>query len=59
MPRKLTQEWLIERLRLLNASELEKDAELARGRLADVRRGKANLREDELERIRKALDFLK
>lgn len=59
MPRKVTQEWLLSRLRLLNASELEKNAELARGRLSDVRRGKANLREDELKRIRQALNIFK
>jgi len=58
MPRKLSREWLLARLRLLNASELEKDAELSKGRLADVRRGKAKLREDEIERIRKVLTSL-
>lgn len=52
MPKKMTQEWLMPRLRLLNAAELEKDAGLTRGRIGDAKRGKAKLNEEELDSIR-------
>jgi hypothetical protein len=59
MPRKTTQEWLIERLHLLNEIKLEEAAGLTRRRLADAKRGKAKLSPEELERIQKALSIFK
>ena len=59
MPRKLTQEWLLERLSLLNAKEIERQAGMTDARLADVKRGRAKLSEDELKRIEEVFKQLR
>lgn len=59
MPRKITQEWLIERMEAVNVPWLERTAELTPRRLADAKRGKVKLSPQELERIRAALNIFK
>ena len=55
MTKTLTQAWLLERLGLLNAKEIERRAGLGHNRFSDVKRGKAKLSEDELERINEVI----
>jgi hypothetical protein len=51
MKNTITKEWLLERLALLNAKELEHQAGLGRGRIHDVKRGRVTLKVWELEAI--------
>jgi hypothetical protein len=55
MKNRLTWENLAAMLPALNASWLEDSADLRKGRIHDVKRGKSNLTEDELARIREVL----
>jgi transcriptional regulator with XRE-family HTH domain len=55
---KLTKGWLLERLGILNAKELERRSGLTEGRLADVKRGRVNLKADELQKIQKVMEGL-
>jgi hypothetical protein len=55
MKNNITWEWLEPRLAGLNAKWLETEAGLYRGKLNDVKRGKATLSDEELERIRTVL----
>lgn len=60
MKRKPTNELILAKLsQLKSVSDIEKDAGLARGRIGDVKRGKAKLSPDELGRVAKALSFMK
>ena len=57
--RKVTWKWLEPRLECLNVRWLERAAGLRDKRLNDVKRGKSTLSPEELERIGKALDYLR
>jgi hypothetical protein len=59
MMQKVTWKWLEPRLEALNCRWLERQAGLKDKRLNDAKRGKSTLRDEELGRIDRALDFLK
>lgn len=59
MPKKLTWQWLEERLGAINAKWLEEEVGFYRGKLNDVKRGKVQLTPEELEQIRQALQYLR
>lgn len=59
MPKKITWEWLRDRLGALNVTWLEREAGLKSKRITDVKRGKSTLTEDELERVRNALNLFR
>ena len=58
MPKKLTWNWLESRLPALNAKWLEAQCGMYRGKLNDVKRGKTTLTDEELQAVKKALQFL-
>jgi hypothetical protein len=58
MGKKLTWKWLEPRLSAIKASWLEDAAQLRKGKIHDAKRGTAQLTEDELGRIGKALRFV-
>ena len=59
METKITQEWFLERLYLLNTKEIERQAGLTAARISDVKRGRVKLSESELARIQEVLKQLK
>lgn len=59
MPNKMTWEWLEPRLAGLNAKWLEENAQLTKGRIADARRGKVTLSQDELDRIKEVMLYFR
>jgi len=58
LPAEITWQWLEPRLKALKASWIEKHAGLRKDYLCDVKRGKAHLSEEDLARIRGALEAL-
>lgn len=58
MSNTITQQWILDRLALLNGKEIERRSDMKHGRIHDVKRGKAKFNDTELHKLTLVLSDL-